>query len=840
MRFELKPFQRLAVDELVELTAAARNGALSGRNQALILTAPTGSGKTVVATAWLERLHLGDAENEPDPEATFLWLTDQPELNQQTKRKVEDGSDFFNDSTMLTVEAETFDKECFDPGVVYFLNTQKLSRTSKLTDDEGDFRDYTIWETIANTIAARPGSFWVVIDEAHRGMREDNASREAARTIVQKFIKGSEELPPVPLIFGISATTQRFTDLLGGTNRTQYPKVVDPTEVRASGLLKDSIVLNHPEDEKHSDFTLLADAATKLKAYAEGWQGYAKREKQPRVEPILVVQVEDGTKAGKSQLTRTDLEEAIRVSEKVLGPLEPEQIGHSFQEGSTVLVGDQARALHYIAPSDIEGQSALRVIFFKRALTTGWDCPRAEVMMSFRAAKDETLITQLVGRMVRTPLARRVSDGDLLNSVSLYLPYYDEPRLDSVIARLSEEDPESGIAGMPVVRGNRLTMLRRAAKTEAIFEAANGLPMYWVERVPKLRPVSRLVQLGLRLGWDGLDLEAHDRVTSILVDALDSERKKVATKKEFKDRLAEVAEIEVRAVTIVAGQTTPVKEDHRKLHAVTRNIDHAYADAGRRLGDTGIASAYLKHRLTRNRRADLSAVKLELYALLEDGARLAAIERMAEDVTEEELDRYEVEINALQDDKRQRYRAIRRNGSTSRPEPWELPHDIEGSRDGDRWAKHIYVKQDGLFTHTLNPLEQRVLSEELAKKEVVGWLRNEPNKPWAFRISYELHGDEHQMFPDFVIFRKQKGAIVVDVLEPHAQRESDSVAKARGLAMFANKHGDRFGRIELIDEIQQGNQKVLKRLPLKRGKWQKLVRDTHTEGHLRQHFENAP
>ena len=45
----------------------------------------------------------------------------------------------------------------------------------------------------------------------------------------------------------------------------------------------------------------------------------------------------------------------------------------------------------------------MRVLFAKDAISTGWDCPRAEVLVSFRPAEDETRITQLLGRMVRTP-----------------------------------------------------------------------------------------------------------------------------------------------------------------------------------------------------------------------------------------------------------------------------------------------------------------------------------------------------------------------------------------------------------------------------------------------------
>ena len=63
--------------------------------------------------------------------------------------------------------------------------------------------------------------------------------------------------------------------------------------------------------------------------------------------------------------------------------------------------------LRKIDASKIQDDPDLRVVFFKTALTTGWDCPRAEVMMSFRKAVDGTMIAQLVGRVVRTPLSAR-------------------------------------------------------------------------------------------------------------------------------------------------------------------------------------------------------------------------------------------------------------------------------------------------------------------------------------------------------------------------------------------------------------------------------------------------
>ena len=58
----------------------------------------------------------------------------------------------------------------------------------------------------------------------------------------------------------------------------------------------------------------------------------------------------------------------------------------------------------------------IRVVLAKEAISTGWDCPRAEVLYSERPASDATHIAQVIGRMVRQPLAHRIATDDALNS----------------------------------------------------------------------------------------------------------------------------------------------------------------------------------------------------------------------------------------------------------------------------------------------------------------------------------------------------------------------------------------------------------------------------------------
>ena len=58
--------------------------------------------------------------------------------------------------------------------------------------------------------------------------------------------------------------------------------------------------------------------------------------------------------------------------------------------------------------------------------------------------------------------------------------------------------------------------------------------------------------------------------------------------------------------------------------------------------------------------------------------------------------------------------------------PWHLPASIDFKRSpaDPIWERHLYVESNGQFRAELGPWEADVLREELAKPEVVGWLRN--------------------------------------------------------------------------------------------------------------------
>ena len=170
MEFTLKDYQEEAVKKvLTNLKKAAKRWHEDDDKHAFSLTATTGAGKTVMATAVFEALFHGEDnfDFEPDPDAVVIWFSDDPSLNEQSRFRLLEASDRISISDLIVVQ-NTFNRDKLEAGKIYFLNTQKLSKSSLLvrghdSDDaevakDGqqtlmpDLRSFTIWDTIENTI----------------------------------------------------------------------------------------------------------------------------------------------------------------------------------------------------------------------------------------------------------------------------------------------------------------------------------------------------------------------------------------------------------------------------------------------------------------------------------------------------------------------------------------------------------------------------------------------------------------------------------------------------------------------------------------------------------------
>jgi type III restriction enzyme len=791
MNIQLLDFQEEYVSELLEKLKKSKRHVKEGDLEAVLLSAPTGSGKTVMITSTIEKILFGTETFESERDAVFLWISDQPELNEQSRNRILEASSLLLNHHLVIVDSD-FDQELFDGGRIYFLNTQKLGRDKNLTT-KGDSRSYTIWETIENTAKKLVDRFYVIIDEAHRGMNRNSSQETEARTIVQKFLLGSKEISPVKLVIGISATPERFERLVSGSERHLYKVSVDIVKVRESGLLKERLIVRVPKDSQPNNWSLLAAAAKRWSKMRDEWNEYCKQQHIPTVSPIMLIQVEDGSRGN---LTNTNLQTVIETLENTLGKIKDEELAHCFDIDKDIETS--THKIRRLDPSKVSADLNVKFVFFKMALTTGWDCPRAEVMMSFRHAQDATLIAQLVGRMIRTPLARKIEGSETLNEVHLYLPYYNQDNLKAVIDKL-QGDSEN-VPTTEVKVDSDLYELTIPESMEAVHATINGLPTYTFKG-RQLTNLKRLMKFSNYLSViDAIDREALPSTKKLIIDILTEKKYRLLQEDQnFRSTLDDLSVVTINPLILNPLSNELVEGEAETIEINERNIEDLFRISKQRLGSE-LCLEYL--RLNFNEEEPYKA-KIELYLLLQNKDLWDELESFSLVRLRQLKDKNYTAINTLESSKRQRYDEVWASGRNPEEGSLYLPKTvtIEKCANGKEYQKHLFLDENGKFKANLNTWESIVIEKEI--NNCFAWMRNVSRKPWALSYKYESNNGWKPGYPDFLVVRKIGDGLVVDILEPHNESLADSLEKAKGLAYYADLHGTRFGRIEM-QRIEDG------------------------------------
>ncbi|UOG91389.1 MAG: DEAD/DEAH box helicase family protein [Candidatus Thiothrix sulfatifontis] len=790
MKIRLFDFQEEALERLCSTLAEIRPFASVEKPKAISFSAPTGAGKTIVMTALFEDILFGREALAPQADAVILWISDMPELNEQTRLKIEGKSNRIRVRQLVNIDA-SFDAERLSGGHIYFINTQKLG-SEKLLTRKGDGRQYPIWETLTNTARYQSDRFYVVIDEAHRGMKSGSRAASTAQTILQRFLLSSPEdgLCRMPLVVGVSATPKRFEELLNSNDSYALHKVyIQPGDVRESGLLKDQIIIHHPEGETQAEMSLLAEAANRWRKVSEHWQAYCKKQQEPTtVWPILVIQVEDGSDKA---LTKTNLSTCLATIESALGRRVHElEVTHTFNDSGDLDV--DGRRVRHVEASRIEEDPNIGIVLFKMNLSTGWDCPRAEVMMSFRRANDHTYIAQLLGRMVRTPLARRVEADTLLNDVHLFLPHYNETSVNAVIESLKNVEE---VPPVTITTGRDAVTLYRREGMDDVFAAISELVTYRVNAVRKQSSLRRLMGLGRGLTHDQMAETAQDGVKQQLVEKMTAEVQQLSASGTLATQAKQITGISLKTVAVSHGTYIAEEGETYIIDAASADIDRHFQQAGRLLGN-GLHMDYWRTHGDR----DADEAKVEIVVLSQNHQAMQQLELYAEQQFDTLYADHRRDIGKLKEQRRKHYERLRLATADPQPIAWILPESIDfrRSKEAAVYDKHLFLQEDGQFQADLGTWEREVLQLELANPAVIGWFRNVDRKPWSLEIPYEDGGSVKPMFPDLLIVRQDAKGYQFDIIEPHDPSLKDNAAKVIGLAKFAEKHWMLFDRIQLV------------------------------------------
>lgn len=819
MKFTLADYQADVVEEtLNEISIAAqRLRSNSERKTAIGISAPTGAGKTVIASAVLEGLFFGTEGSVPRPETTVLWLTDDFELNEQSRKKIRASSDRINMNMLRTVEAD-FDQAEFSPGLVYFLNVQKLGPGARRHIQTGDSRRYSLWETIGNTIKQRGSGFIVLVDEAHRG-----ATDRIRPTILRRILDGATiEVPggndtfrtivnpPAPIVIGLSATPKKFEDAMrGASGRSLVQVVADIQKVRASGLIKERINVSYAVDDQPSDDTLIRQAVADLDRSDRQWQEWARTTGASSYPvPLLVIQVPDLTSAakiGEIVQTLTDASDAFDDADSV---------AHAFGvrapiATTTWLSGvEMPRVVQHIAPTSISQSGNLRAVIFMQALTTGWDCPRAEVMVSLRTAQEHTQIAQLIGRMVRNPLAKKIEEPEFddLNAVDLYLPHFNKVEVAQVVKSFMD----SADIEVPV-QLNPKRMTRNPNVPAAVWDAVSGLTR---EQKPVRRfssNVNRLVRLGALLDNSGFEHPGGSSYTqesrNVVVETLDSvySQNKVAIEQAAQS-LLEVS-FEMATFDQYSGANTGTIA--RTAATSQRNLRQLLEEAKRRLPDA--SAAWYSTSLVIADTLDWDEVVVRTVAIARSTEAREALEAQCGARVESWRRNTTGAVARLKPTQRQEFQAIfapigsALTGVLSMPETISQKTEILNKNSGlveelPHYAGHLYaLPETKLFPDTLTSWEQSVLEAEQASGTLLGWYRNPVSGSHALSVHYLDTEVSKNLYPDFLFFHDDgENGVAIDLVDPHNHSLSDAAPKWAALARYIREHDGDFRRAAIV------------------------------------------
>ncbi len=822
MKFTLKDYQAEAVADVLATLERAHTGYhRDGIESSFSLTATTGAGKTVIAAAVIEALFYGNADLDfdPNPGAVVIWFSDDPNLNDQTRFRLMEASDQLVATDLVTIQPP-FAKPILEPGKVYFLNTGKLTKNSLLTrghvDDpdvdqlpgmaaQPDMQGWTIWETISNTIDNPERTVYLILDEAHRGFNAKTNSDKP--TIVRRLVNGHAAYPPIPIVWGISATISRFREAMeeaqAEQKRREFPMVtVDGFRVQESGLVKDTIVLDIPAEAGNFDTVLVRRAARKLREATDRWARYASSQGAADVvRPLLILQTPNTPDAD-------DVGMALDEIFREIPELQGDAVRHVFGDHTLQKFGTWE--VDWIEPQVVQDRSHVRVLVAKDAISTGWDCPRAEVMVSFRPAKDHTHITQLLGRMVRNPLARRIPGDERLNSVECILPFFDRTTAGHVVRFLTGQQDFVEPAKKTVL--NPANLVVNPAIGEEVWTCWSALPTMTMPQ-RGAAPTKRLVALAQALSSDGLRTGALREVASEMHSILDA----------YRIRYARQVERAIEEVWAVRGQTISGQMRGSKLtyadfveRADDRAIRVAFNDAKKAFGGD-IATSYVDH-LAGPDDSDNDDGLREAYVAASALAYVpevrARVDREADDLADRWFAEHRIDILGLNDERKQEYEDIRalatepRRGQLQRPrtriEDYDTLDETGQLGKAPLVDRHLMADEHGQCPiGSLNAWERAVVAGELARKDCVAWYRNPARQAVdSLGVSYRDEvGNWRSMHPDFIFFNEVKGQVRPSIVDPHGHHLADSLVKLQGLAAFAKEYGSEFHRIEAVSKV---------------------------------------
>ena len=355
-------FQEDAVSYLIDTTTD------SNKKSTIVVKSPTGSGKTIILIDFVNK-YLSKA----NPYTAFIWLCPgKGDLEEQSRNKMKSVAPHLGTQNLFEAL-----QNGFQPESTTFINWELVTKTGNTSLQESERRN--LFDRIAEA-HRKAIDFIVIIDEEH----SNNTAK--AKYIIDAFAAKN--------IIRVSATAKQ-------NSRYEYYEI-NEEEVIDEGLITRAVYVNEGIDDNieiTDEYDYLLDLAeTKRKEIADRY-----KEKRPAgtiIRPLVLIQFPNGRP------------ETIRAVEKKL-----ESMNYTYENGMvSIWMSEDKRDL----PDNLTQNDATPVfLLMKQAISTGWDCPRAKILVKLREGMSEQFEIQTIGRIRRMPEAKHYED-DVLDYCYIY------------------------------------------------------------------------------------------------------------------------------------------------------------------------------------------------------------------------------------------------------------------------------------------------------------------------------------------------------------------------------------------------------------------------------------
>ena len=707
---KLFKFQDKALSELQEYSSILIKS--NKKNKYILFEAITGSGKTIIMTSYVQRM-FQEYDN-----LAFIWISiGNGNLHIQNAKKI----DRYTSSDINVIyfgtedeDEKTSKKEItmdrLNPKDILVLNWESINRTDKgkftnILMRDGEKRN--LFELLDSTRNSGTKTI-LIIDESHH-----TAQSDISREIINRF--------KPEFIIEVTATPKnRIPSQKDSKDKRAFYIKVDEDDVIKEGVIKKRILAN--KGFKQSNYKSIIENIVDLafEKHSELYKAY-----EYKINPLILIQIPNKT-------------EGDILKEELKNILDKRGVNRDNKNLAVWLNDDKA----HLSPDIDKWDSDIKCLIFKEAVATGWDCPRAQILIKLREIKSETFNIQVIGRILRMPELKHYNN-EILNYAYIYTN-------------------EENVVVEGDIYADKIITERVYIKDEFEEFYKDNFTTYNIKR-SYMNPTEEQVYIKFKKAMNLIDFENFIWTDDIRLRIQSDEQYEIA---ELKPKLRDDNEAQHKTDILVAND-----ED---LNLLWRsNINRTAINKKMSLGDIIISYIIERYKKENREFAYKEVYKTFIVKELKDKFFTEIFDKIFDELRKEDIAEVSEGIFTI---------------------PFYRDYNSkEIKRLIDRFDKCIYNRHKESEHNT-----EKIFEEFIDKnKNVLFWFKNKDKGKDGLSVPYKYEGKNSLFYPDYIIKFKDESIGIYEVKSVNDQEEQKTDKKILRLMKYIQNNGYKGGLIKV-------------------------------------------